>query len=189
MIKEFYSFLIKIISNLYYFRIKANFLIFLHYKYNKNMKYNIPQVGIIELDTIILDLNGTISIKGVLIDGIKDKIIELHKSGFDIYLLSGDQRGNAEKICTELNIHFHKATSSQEKEDFVKSLKTKNTVAIGNARIDIGMFKVSKLSIGTLQEEGIHVEILKHIDILVKNIHDAFDLLLDEDSFKATMRK
>jgi soluble P-type ATPase len=45
------------------------------------------------------------------------------------------------------------AKSAEEKKQFALSLQSEKIVAIGNARIDIGMFDVAKLRIGTIQKE------------------------------------
>lgn len=153
-----------------------------------NMKYNIPGVGILELNTIVFDLNGTLAVRGAIIEGVKERIKTLQAMGFSLYLFSGDQRGNAKDTCKELNITYKKATSSAEKENLLMELDADKTVAIGNARIDIGMFKKSRLSIATIQGEGIHTSILNHTDIIVTSINDALDLFIDEDSLKATLR-
>ncbi len=153
------------------------------------MKYHPKGVGEIELDTIILDLNGTLAVNGGIVAGVKNRIAKLKDLGFKIYIFTGDQRGNAAELSKELGIEVRKAGSLEEKEALTSKLDVDKTVAIGNARIDIGTFKKTKLRIATLQAEGIHVGILKHVDIIVPSIIDALDLLLNPASFKATMRK
>ncbi len=153
------------------------------------MKYNPVGVGEIELTTIILDLNGTIALNGQIVDGVEDRVKKLKELGYEIHLFTGDQRGNAALQAARLGIEVQVATTSDEKEKLTVKLDTEKTVAIGNARIDIGTFKPCKLRIGTLQSEGIHVGILEHIDVLVPSIIDALDLLINESSFNATMRK
>jgi soluble P-type ATPase len=153
------------------------------------MKYIIPHVGTIEIDTIVLDLNGTLSVHGRMVEGAQKRIGMLKKLGFKIILFSGDQRGHAADLCKRLGIEFRKAETSADKEKFFLGLDTDHTAAIGNARIDIGKFKHAKLSIATLQAEGIHVGILPHVDIIVPTINDALDLFLDPNALIATMRK
>lgn len=153
------------------------------------MKYNPKGVGELELTTIILDLNGTLAVRGELVDGVIQRLQKLKELGYTIYLFTGDQRGTAQAQAAKLGIEVRKATTSEEKRSLTLELNVDQTVAIGNARIDIGTFDSVKLRIGTLQAEGLHTEILKHIDILVPSINDALDLLLDPDTFNATMRK
>lgn len=152
------------------------------------MKYNIPEVGFIEINTIVLDLNGTLAVKGKIVEGVRSRIAKLKDMGINIVLFTGDQRGNAENLCNELGIDLKKAVSEKEKEQFFLELDIEKAAAIGNARIDIGKFEHAKLSIATLQAEGIHTGILQHVDIIVPSINDALDLFIDSNSLEATMR-
>lgn len=108
--------------------------------------------------------------------------------GFNILLYTGDQRDNVNEVCKDLGVEFKKAISKEEKELFFLENDIETTAAIGNARIDIGKFKHAKLSIATLQSEGIHTGILPYIDIIVPNINNALDLFIDSDALIATMR-
>jgi len=152
------------------------------------MKYNPVGVGEINLNTIILDLNGTLAIDGKLVEGVIPRIVKLKELGFKIYLFTGDQRGTAAMQAKELGIELMFAKTTEEKAECAKKCNFETTVAIGNARIDIGTFDNAKIKIGTLQREGIHAGILPHIDILMPSINDALDLLINPDSFNATMR-
>ncbi len=153
------------------------------------MKYNVTGVGEIEINTIVLDLNGTLSVKGEIVEGAKERIQKLKELGFRIILFTGDQRGNAAELCADLGIEFQKASTSDEKEKLFLDLDLETTAAIGNARIDVGKFKHAKLSIATLQAEGIHTGILSDVDVIVPSINDALDFFIDKDIFGATMRK
>jgi soluble P-type ATPase len=143
--------------------------------------------GEIELDTVLLDLNGTLTEYGSYHPQVPELMNKLKESDYRIILLTWDQRNNSE-LFEHLWMEVVLAKSAEEKKQFALSLQSEKIVAIGNARIDIGMFDVAKLRIGTIQKEWIHVEILSHIDILVPNIIDAFALLLDKDVFAATMK-
>lgn len=152
------------------------------------MIYNIPGEGTIELDTIILDLNGTLSVNGRIPAGVKERLQKLNELGFKTILFTGDQRGTAAELTNSLGITFTKTKDTTEKEKAAAEINQGKTVAIGNARIDIGTFKNARLKIATLQSEGIHTGILPLVDIIVPSINDAFGLLLDPDSLIATMR-
>ncbi len=152
------------------------------------MKYNISGVGEMEINTIVMDLNGTLAIRGEVVKGVKEKLSELKGKGFKLILVSSDQRGNAKEISKELEIEFYAAKTLEEKAKFMQNLNTENVAAIGNARVDIGLFSNAKLSIATLQAEGIHAGIIKHVDIIVPSIIDALNLLLDKDTISSTMK-
>lgn len=152
------------------------------------MKYQVPEVGEIEINTIVFDLNGTLQVKGQIPEGVKPRLKKLSDLGFELIFFSGDARGNALEIAKELGINFIKTVSGIEKEQAFLKYDPSTTAAIGNARIDIGKFKHAKLSIATLQSEGIHTGILEHVDVIVPTIIDALDFFLDEGTFKGTMR-
>jgi soluble P-type ATPase len=153
------------------------------------MEFIIPNSETIKINTIVLDLNGTLSVHGRMVEGARERLEKLKKLGFKIILFSGDQRGNASVLCDELGIEFRKAETGADKEKFFLELDTEHTAAIGNARIDIGKFKHAKLSIATLQAEGIHAGILKHVDIIVPTINDALDIFIDPNALIATLRE
>lgn len=152
------------------------------------MKYQVTGVGEIEINTIVLDLNGTLAVKGIIPDGVKERLLKLKELGIAVTLFTGDQRGNAQELCDDLGISFSKAKTSEDKERLFLELDPETTAAIGNARIDNGKFKHAKVSVATLQAEGIHTGILEHVDVIVPSINDALDLFIDPDIFGATMR-
>lgn len=142
-----------------------------------------------EINTIILDLNGTLSVKGKVPKGVLPRIKKLKKLNYKLILFTGDQRGTAKAICKKLNIDYKITKTSKDKEREIKKLKPSTCAAIGNARIDISTFKLSKIAIATLQAEGIHTKVLKHIDLLVPTITEALDLFIDLDSMIATLKQ
>lgn len=152
------------------------------------MKYDVPEVGEIEINTIVFDLNGTLQVQKQIPDGVKERLQKLTEMGMEMVFFTGDARGNAHLIAEELGISFKKCVNGAEKEAAMSDYDPETTAAIGNARIDIGTFKNAKLAIGTLQAEGIHVGILEHIDVLVPSIVDALDFFIDDGAFRGTMR-
>lgn len=152
------------------------------------MKYKVPELGEIEINTIVLDLNGTLSVNGKIPNGVKERIQQIKSLGIKVILFTGDQRGTASELYKEYRIDLVRTKNGLEKEEAMKNLNSQTTAAIGNARIDIGTFKHAKLSIATLQSEGIHAEILKYVDVVVSSINDALDFFIDKNTFSATMR-
>lgn len=138
---------------------------------------------------MLADVNGTLSEKGNISQNIQDKIIELKKRGVTPILISSDNRGTLSEIAHKLNIEYHIAKTEQEKADIAKKYPKEYTVAIGNARIDIGLFKNACLSIGVITSEGIHTDILNHVNVLFNKSEDALDFLLEENTFSSTMKK
>ena len=139
--------------------------------------------------TIFLDLNGTLTIRGKLPRGVRSKIRKLKQQGIKCILISGDQRGTASQFAESLGIELIIAKNSLEKAKIISSHGPHTSAAVGNARIDSGLFRKAALAIATLQGEGIHAAIIKDVDIIVPSILDALDLLLDKDSLEATLKK
>ncbi len=152
------------------------------------MKYEIPGDQFLDVDTIVLDLNGTLTIGGVLVEGVKQRI-EILKKEFRLYLFSGDTRGNGKRIADELGITFVKASSGEEKKAEMMKLGVDRCVSIGNGFIDVEITKLARLSIVTLQSEGVHTQTLLASDIVVPTICDALDLFIDSNRLIATLRK
>ena len=148
----------------------------------------IPGYGPLSIKTIIHDLNGTLSVKGELVAGVKEKIKMLNEAGMRQVLFSGDTRGNALAIAKDLGIEFRLATSATEKARLAREYEPESCAAIGNGRIDKELFEVVKLSIITLQSEGVHTLSLSAADIVVPTVIDALNLFLDKNILIATLR-
>jgi len=152
------------------------------------MKLLIPNSEPIELTTVILDLNGTLTIRGILVNGVLEKIAQLKQKGLNVVLFSGDTRGTGQKIADDLGVQLVPTSTGEDKKQEALKLNPQTCVAVGNGLIDAQLFSVVKLSIAVLQAEGVHTKALTEADILVPSILDALDLLLDEASLVATLR-
>ncbi len=152
------------------------------------MKLIIPNSKELELITLILDLNGTLTVHGELVVGVEEKIQKLKEKGLELVLFSGNTRGNGVIIADKLGIRFIETSTAEDKLLAVRQFNPKTCVTIGNGNIDTLLFREVALSIVTLQKEGIHKNCLSQVDIIVPSILDALDLLIDESSLIATLR-
>jgi soluble P-type ATPase len=152
------------------------------------MKLQIPGDGELELKTLILDLNGTITVRGKLIEGVQERLGLIKDKGLEIFLFSGDTRGTAANIAQQLGIEIKIALNGEDKQKIAEGLEPATCVAIGNGLIDVPLFQKVGLAIAVLQAEGLHRECLEAADIIVPSILDALDLLIDEPSLIATLR-
>lgn len=153
------------------------------------MKYQIPGAGELEIKTIILDLNGTLSVGGRLVEGTKERLMKLKNTGFRLVLFTGNTRGDADEIAAELGIEWMQAKNAEDKKAEALKLEPETCASIGNGLIDIELMKTVKLRIVTLQAEGVHVQTLLNSDIMVPSINDALDLFIDSDRLIATLRR
>ena len=75
-----------------------------------------------------------------------------------------------------------------QKKQFIKQLDPKICIAIGNGRNDVSMLKEAAISIGLIQKEGCHPQIIQSCSILSTSIKDALSLVLNPKRIKATLR-
>jgi len=153
------------------------------------MKHEIPGVGTLDIETIILDLNGTLSVAGVIPDGTQERLSQLKGLGYRLMLFTGNTRGDADELAGRLGIEWKLAKSAEDKRRLTEELDASKCASIGNGRIDKDMMESVALAILTMQAEGIHVETLLVSDIVVPTILDALDLFIDPARLVATLRK
>ena len=150
---------------------------------------DVPGYGSVELENVVLDLNGTMTESGDFIPGVLDALEALRADGFKIYILSGDTRGNLGQTFEDApGIEAVVTKNAQEKRAFVESIGPEQTVCVGNGNIDIEMFKVAKLYICTVQAEGATTKAMLQADVVVTHIGHAMEILLDPDKLIATLR-
>lgn len=153
------------------------------------MKYNIPGQKPFEIKTIILDLNGTLSVAGVVPEGVKERLDKLKTLGLKVLFFTGNTRNDADRLAQDLGIEWKLAKTAEEKRDLALAMRPETCASIGNGLIDLELMEVVKLRIVTLQAEGVHVQTLLNSDIIVTTINDGLDLFLDDQRLIATLRK
>lgn len=152
------------------------------------MRVNIPGNGPLVIETIILDLNGTLCVGGKLVPGVAERVEELRKK-CKLILFSGDTRGDAAQLACDLGIDFAKTATGQDKADEADKLQADKCAAIGNGLIDLQLIQRAKLGIVVLQGEGVHAKTFLAADIIVPSVNDALDLFIDEQKLIATLRE
>lgn len=152
--------------------------------------FDIPGVGKKEYKTLILDLNGTLSVGGEIVDGVEERLKKLvNVLGFNAVLFTGNTRGDADDIASRLGIEWRQAKTSEDKAKLAQEFQPFTAATIGNGRIDLELFQAVDLGIVTLQAEGVHRDTLHAADIIVPTINDALDLFIDPQRLIATLRK
>jgi soluble P-type ATPase len=152
---------------------------------------DIPGWGNIEIENIVLDLNGTIATDGKIPSEVKEKINSLSKKT-KVYILTADTQGTASVEISDMEVELVKVSekdSAEVKLRVLESLDPTSTVAIGNGNNDHLILKEAALGIAVLGDEGISVSTMKNADIVVKNISDALDLFLKPKRLIATLRE
>lgn len=152
---------------------------------------NILGWGDVDIENLILDLNGTLATDGEIPLEVKREVEALCKE-IKIYILTADTQATAYQITLSPEIKLIKVPergSSEEKLKFLQSLDPSRTVSIGNGNNDRLILKEAALGIAVLGEEGCAISALENADILVKNVVEALDLFLKPKRLMATLRE
>ena len=155
------------------------------------IEIDIPGWGNMEIETIVLDMNGTVATDGKIPAEMKPKINALAQK-VKIYILTADTQGTASEEAKGLTVELVKIEgegSINGKFEFLKTINPEKTVVIGNGNNDQLILKEAGLGIGVLGEEGMAVSALKHADLVVKSISDALDLFTKPKRLVATLRE
>jgi soluble P-type ATPase len=155
------------------------------------IRIDIPGWGNIEIENMVIDMNGTIATDGRIPSEVKKKIDSLSDK-VKIYILTADTQGTAGEETSDINIELLKVSeedSTEVKLRVLESLDPTRTVAIGNGSNDHLILKEAILGIVVLGDEGTSASAVKHADVIVKNISDALDLFLKPKRLIATLRE
>jgi len=155
------------------------------------IELTIPGRGIIRLEHLVSDVNGTLALDGKLLEGVARRI-NLLRDRLEIHLLTADTHGHQAMIDQQLGLRAVRVTPGKEAEQkaaYVNKLGPEKVIAIGQGANDAGMLKAASIGISLLSTEGTAIETLLAADLLVADIHAAFDLLENPLRLVATLRK
>ncbi len=148
----------------------------------------IPGRGTYILEHLVLDVNGTLALDGILIEGVAERLFAL-KAHLTLHMLTADTHGRQEIIDKTLGFEAQRIPTSAGKTRYVLDLGADKVVAIGNGANDAGMLRAAAIGIAVMGSEGLAVDALDAADIVVPNILIAFDLLLNPRRMVATLRR
>jgi P-type E1-E2 ATPase len=155
------------------------------------IEINIPGRGLLQLEHLVSDVNGTLAVDGVLMDGLARRIASL-RDRLTVHLLTADTHGKQAVIDHQLNLTATRLSGGNEQEQkraYVEKLGSKKVVALGQGANDAAMLKEAGLGICVLSPEGSAAETLLSADLVAPSISAAFDLLDKPLRIVATLRK
>ena len=155
------------------------------------IELSIPGRGDVRLQHLVTDVNGTLALDGILIEGVAARITALRER-LTIHLLTADTLGQQAVIDKQLDLTGIRLTGGNEveqKRTFVENLGANSVVAIGQGANDAGMLKAASLGICVMSAEGVATETLLAADLVVPDIMSAFDLLDHPKRILASLRK
>lgn len=155
------------------------------------IELTIPGRGSLRIQHLVTDVNGTLAVDGVLIDGLTKRITSL-RDKLEIHMLTADTHGRQAAIDEQLNLNATRVQPGNEalqKAEFVRKLGADTVVAIGQGANDSQMLKAATLGICVMSQEGVAVETMVSADIVVPDILTTLDLLDKPVRIVASLRK
>ncbi len=151
------------------------------------IRIDIPQLGIIELQHAVFDVNGTLAVDGIPIPGVVDRLQVLAEH-LSLHALTAGTHGNIAHLERSFGFPLHKIATGEEKVRFVEQLGPTGVIAFGNGRNDVAMLRVATIGVAILAGEGVAIEALQAADVLALGPIDAIDLVLEPKRLIATLR-
>jgi P-type E1-E2 ATPase len=154
------------------------------------IELNIPGCGLIQLQHLVCDVNGTLAVDGQLPEGLVRALTFL-RDRLALHLLTADTHGKQYIIDQKLDlraVRIQPGREAEQKADYVRQLGAASVVAIGQGANDAGMLKAAALGICVFSAEGTAVETLLAADLVVANIFEALELLEKPLRIVATLR-
>lgn len=151
----------------------------------------IPGKGNIELEYLVSDVNGTLAIDGMLINGVSSAIKNL-RDRLEVHLLTADTHGRQALIDSQLNlsaVRIQPGNEAEQKAEFVERLGADHVIAFGQGANDALMLKKAAIGVCILSAEGAAAETLLAADIIAPDILTALELLEKPLRLVATLRK
>ncbi len=147
----------------------------------------IPGESTLELEHLVLDVNGTLTDRGALIEGVRERLAAVGAKLVP-HLLSADTFGTLASAAAQLGVQPQTIASGEDKARYVAELGPERCAAIGNGANDARMLDVAALGIAVIGAEGAAATALASADVVCASIVDALELLLDERTLVATLR-
>jgi P-type E1-E2 ATPase len=153
------------------------------------MTLSIPIPGLreLELEHLILDVNGTLTDRGELIDGVPERIARLNGQ-LQVRLVSADTFGTLEAIAERLEVTAVRATTGEDKLRILDELGRERCVVVGNGANDALGLEAAALGLAVGGPEGTSTAALRAADLICASIAEALDLLLEPRALSATLR-
>jgi P-type E1-E2 ATPase len=152
----------------------------------------IPGRGELQLEHLVLDVNGTLACDGVLIPGVAERLHQV-RNVLTVHLLSADTHGQLDAIARDLGVPATRLRTGEpeppQKATYIRQLHSSTVVAIGNGANDVDMLSEAAIGIVVVGPEGAAVAALTAADLVTGSITDALDLLSHPKRLIASLRR
>ena len=151
------------------------------------LRVEIPGRPLLELRYLLLDMNGTLTARGVLLPGVEERLARLGEV-LELRLLSADTFATLEHVAAQLGVNATLAPDGQAKLEAISALGALRCAAIGNGANDAAMLAQAAVGIAVIGPEGAAPVTLAAADLVARSINDALDLLLEPRALAASLR-
>jgi P-type E1-E2 ATPase len=148
---------------------------------------DVPGRRSLRLEHVVLDVNGTLTDRGRLIDEAGELLRRVGET-LEVHLLSADTFGTLETVAARLGASARRISSGDEKRRVVEELGADRCAAVGNGANDEAMLAAAALGIAVVGPEGAAGVAVRAADVVCTSILTALALLLDEQALRATLR-
>jgi soluble P-type ATPase len=148
----------------------------------------VPGQPVRRLEYLLLDVNGTLTDRGVLLPGVAERVAAL-RVVLDVRLLTADTYGTLGQVRAALGgIDAERVDHGEQKAAVAERLGAGACAAIGNGANDEPMLRAVALGIAVVGPEGASPRALLAADLVCPSISVALDLLADPRALAATLR-
>lgn len=155
------------------------------------IELEIPGRGNLQFKHLVLDVNGTLAVDGLLLEGVAKRLSAL-RDRLEVHLVTADTHGQQFLIDRQLNlvaVRLQPGDEAAQKAAFVRSLDAGTVAAIGQGANDAEMLRLAALGICVLSREGAAVETLLAADLAAPDIFAALELFEKPLRLVASLRK
>jgi P-type E1-E2 ATPase len=155
------------------------------------IELNIPGRGVIRLEHLVSDVNGTLAVDGQLIPGVARTLTAL-QDRLTVHLLTADTHGRQDVIDRRLGLKAVRIAPGEEaaaKAEYLQHLGPAAVAALGQGANDAEMLRQAAVGICIQSKEGLAIQALMAADILSPDILSALDLLDNPLRLVASLRR
>ncbi len=156
-----------------------------------SLNLNIPGREPLELQGVLCDMNGTLTLDGQLSREVAESLQRV-AAIMKVYVITADTFGTARKMFASLPVKLIGMPAATPgtiaKRDFLSKLGSQTHAAIGNGYNDHLMLQEAVLGICVLGSESAHARSLAAANLVVTNPIDALNLFLKPQRLIAGLR-
>lgn len=153
------------------------------------LSIQLPGQPSLDLHHLVLDFNGTLALRGMVVDGVVARCAQLGRH-LQLHCVTGDTYGTARSALAGIDLALHvlpPTGQSLAKRDYVAKLGA-GVCALGNGWNDRLMLAEAELGLAVMMSEGCAGATLCAARGVFSNVLDALDALLYPERMIALLR-